>query len=202
MNNSSFQSFFLRFTSYLFTFLSLAVFAIKPVFAVNEYLKADDYLAQVEANNQEIRAIDMTLDSLLLKPREAEMVYEPYISAGGQYMKDKSGPTYGSTLSAKEMDVFSLNAAFNKKWAGGVSLSVGYAQAITALDLYSPLQLTPDQSLSQFTAYDVRPSVRLEQSLIKDRKGGLTVSGIGKTRLAARQGAYMQVFKRQQIIIK
>ena len=197
MNKLHMQSYFVKFIASVFISATLAGVSFSA-----QYTGVDEYLAQVESHNQEIKAIDMTLDSLRRKPLETEMAYSPYISAGAQYMKDKSGPTYGSTLSAKEMDIFSLNAAFNKKWDGGASLSVGYTQAVTALDLYSPLQLTPDQSLSQFTAYDVRPSVRFEQSLIKERAGGLTRSAINKTKLVARQGAYMQVFKRQQIIIK
>lgn len=169
--------------------------------SAQEILTLDNYLKQVEENNSEVKAIDLAIESLGKKILELDMVYSPYLSADYNYTNDKSGSSFGSSLNANEITAHSLNLSAGKKFVSGASLTCGYMSSKASLDLAEPLKLG-NNNLYSFTAYDMKPFVRIEQSLLRDYKGGVTLYGIKKAKASVLSGQYMQIFKKQQIYFK
>ena len=71
-------------------------------------------------------------------------------------------------------------------------LTAGYSDTAAMFDLLSPTPIIGSLVLKDFTGYELRPTVKLEQSLLKDWKQGLTRLGIEGVELidrAPRHGA-------------
>lgn len=165
-------------------------------------LTVEDYIAQVEKNNQEIAAADLSINAAGLKLREMDLAYAPYLTGAASYTDDKSGAGFGSTLPTKAMTVTQYNLGLAKKWATGSTVSLGYSNSQAVFDLLYPTAIIGPGALSSFTGYELRPSIRLDQSLIKDNWAGMTRSGIEKAKAAVRAGQYMQLMRRQQVVLR
>ena len=179
----------------LFLFISSTAFAVQQ-------LSLDSYLSQVEAGNPEVRAINASIDATELKMLELDMVYSSLFSGGYNYLKDKSGVGFGSTLPTEEMTANSWNLGLSKKLDFGTNLSMGYTNAIADFKLLSPTTIIPGTTLSSFTGYEIKPFFQVQQSLLRDFKSGLTKAGINKTKALSKSGQYIQLFKKQQIMLK
>ncbi|MHB9155176.1 MAG: TolC family protein, partial [Endomicrobiales bacterium] len=165
-------------------------------------LTLDDYLKKVEANNPEIKAIDLSVDAMGDKVQELDMVYSPFLMAGYNYSNDRSGAGFGSTLPTKGMTVNSLNVSASKKLLFGANVTAGYAGSSAVFDLLEPTAIIGPDLRSSFTGYQMQPFVRVEQSLLRDFKSGLTQSGIRKAKASTLSGQYMQLFRRRQILTR
>lgn len=165
-----------------------------------ETLSLQAYLNNVDNNNPQLKSINSAIEAMDNKLAELDMVYGTYFSANGVYSIDKSGSGFGSTLAADEMDVSSLNLGLSKKFNTGSMLSAGLSGSLVDFKLSSPFTLN-SQSLNSFSAYDLKPFARIDQSLIKDTKGGQTALFISKTKASVKAAKYMQVFAKQQVML-
>lgn len=161
----------------------------------------DDYLNRVEAQDPEIKSIDLALESMGKKTLELDMVYSPFITGDYTYTDDKSGFNFNSPLVMNGMTADAWNLAAAKKFRTGTSVTFGYGGSAANLDLADPISFGSG-TLQKFTAYDIRPFVSLQQSILRDFNGGLTQSGIDKAKAAARAGQYVQLYRRQQLLLK
>ncbi len=182
----------------LFTFLITLASAL-PCWP-QEPFTLEKYLSQVETNNQDIRSVNFSIMSIDQKIQEVDTAYVPFLGAGLSYTKDKSGPGLNSTLPTKEMDIVGLNVGINKKWRTGTSLSFTYTDMLASLDLLTPTQVIGPDKVTSLAGFQIKPSVRIDQSLIKDTKNGLTQAGIGKAKASALSGRYLLLFRKQQIL--
>ncbi|MDD5687897.1 MAG: TolC family protein [Elusimicrobia bacterium] len=170
--------------------------------AAQEILTIEKYLSQVEENNPDIKSVELSIKAIDQKILEMDMAYSPYFSGNFNYMDDKSGPGFGSTLPTQEMWLTSWNLGLNKKFPFGSLVSLGYIDSTAEFDLTQPTVIIGPDKVSNFKGYDIKPFVRVKQSLLKDYNSRLTQSGIKKAKNAARAGQYMQIFKKQQILLK
>ncbi|MFH1258861.1 MAG: TolC family protein [Elusimicrobiota bacterium] len=182
--------------------IAIALFSRSGFAAEGEIFTLDEYLEQVEKNNPELKSVDLSIQAMEKKVLELEMVYSPVFSAGYNYTDDKSGAGFGSTLPAKEMKAGAYTLGLNKKFFTGSTVGVGYTSSRAKFDLFSPTKIIGDEELSGFTGYEIKPFLHVEQSLLRDFSSGLTQLGIKKAKAAARAGQYLQLFKRQQILMQ
>lgn len=175
------------------------VTAIPLAASAQEMLSLDEYLQKVQQNNPEIKSVDLSIDAMGKKVLELDMTYSPFLSGGYTYTDDKSF-SFGSSLATKEArsNVWNINAV--KKFGFGSTISLGYVNADATYDLLSPTAVVGDTKVSNFTGYQVRPALQVQQSLLRDFNSGLTRSGIDKTKAATRAGQFLQLFKKQQIL--
>jgi outer membrane protein TolC len=186
----------------LSTVFLLAGLSAGAVSASAEALTLDQYLSRVEAANPELRGLDLSLKAMSEKVLELDMVYSPFLSGTGTYIDDKSGPGFGSTLLTDETKGFEWTAAASEKFPTGTSLSVGYSYMGVNMDLLAPYNFGPGYgSLKNFDGYELKSYARVDQSLLRDFWYGLTQVGIDKAKAAVVAGQYLQVFKRQQIML-
>ena len=163
-------------------------------------LTLDGYIAQVDANNAEVKSADLSIDATGKKILELDLTYSPYFSGSVNCVDDKSGVSFGSTLPVDTMEALSLDLGLVKKFATGSSVTFGYSDSAAKFDLMYPTSLLANTpAVSSFSGYEIKPFVKVEQSLLKDIGEGLTVSGINKAKAAARAGQYLQLFRKQQI---
>jgi len=167
-----------------------------------ETLTLGDYLKKVRTNNPEIKSIELSIDAMGKKVLELDMAYSPYLSGGYNYTDDKSGPGFGSTLLTKEMTANSWTVNASKKFGFGSTVSLGYSSMDARFDLLTPTAIIGPALLSDFAGYQIKPFARIEQSLLRDINSGLTRSGIEKARASVRAGQYMQLFRKQQILMR
>ncbi len=165
-----------------------------------ESLSVDQYLTQVEARNPEIRAVDQGFDAMGLKILELDMVYSPFLSGAYTYMDDKSGSGFGSTLQMDEMKASQWSLGLSKKFSTGTSVSAGYSSTNSIINLSQAINLGAGPT-TNFDGYEIKPVIRLDQSLLRDLGYGLTQVGIDKAKAGVRAAQYMQLFKRQQILL-
>jgi outer membrane protein TolC len=194
------------------TFIFLSVLfccAFQPLLAQNAapakgVLGLDDYLKQVGKSNPDILSANLSVDSLGKKVLEMDMIYSPIFMGNYTSIDDKSGPGYDSTLIAKELKATVWNFGLSKKWTTGSSTTLGYTNTAANLDLLTPYEpFGPSgPQLYNFNGYDIKPYLRLDQSLLRDFMSRLTKAGINKAKAATRAGQYMQVFRAQQTLFK
>jgi len=164
-------------------------------------LTMDDFLAQVKSNNPDIKAANYSLDSMGKKVLEMDMVYSPFLSANYSWLDDQSGPGYGASWYPKEMKIDNWNFGFNKKFRTGSTLTAGYTNTFMNIDLLLPLNIF-GMSYSTINGYNIKPFIRVEQSLLRDLMSGMTGAGIEKAKSAVKAGQYMQVFRNQQTMFR
>ena len=165
-------------------------------------LPLSDYLSQVRAKNPELQAIDMGIAAMGQKIQELDMVYSPLLNGSYNYTDDRGVAAFGSSLPTNRMTANSINMNASKKFLFGSTVSLGVNCMDATFDLVEPTQIIGPNKLSQFTGYDVKPFARIEQSLLRDFKSGLTLSGINKARSAMASVRYGQVFRKQQLHMK
>jgi outer membrane protein TolC len=185
----------------IYTKLLLLIFISSASFA-SQQLSLENYLSQVEAGNPDVKAINASIEASELKMMELDMVYSSLFSGGYNYLKDKSGASFGSTLPTDEMTVNSWNLGLNKKLDFGTNLSVGYTNTDADFRLLAPTTIIPSVTLTNFTGYEIKPYFSFQQSLLRDYKSGLTKSGINKAKALSKSGQYIQLFKKQQILLQ
>jgi outer membrane protein TolC len=130
------------------------------------------------------------------------MVYSPFVNAGYNYADDRSGVGFGSTfpIDRTRSDVWNINAI--KKFGTGSTVTLGYTGTKARIDLLAPAAVVGPDEISNFTAYDMKPFIRVDQSLLRDFNGGITKAGIDKNKAAVLSGQYLQLFRRQQILLR
>lgn len=172
--------------------------------SAQQKMTLEEYIAAVEANNAEIKAADLAIESISNKILELDMAYSPYLSGGYSYTDDRSGDSFGSTLPTDRIQGGGWNLTAAKKFTSGGTLSAGYTSSDATLSLSEPTEVFgPDLGkISSFTGYEMKPYVKYEQSLLRELGGGLTKAGIMKSKAAARAGQYAQLFKKQQALLK
>jgi outer membrane protein TolC len=170
--------------------------------AGQEVITLDQYLSRVETADPELRGLDLSLKAMGEKILELDMVYSPFLNGTATYLDDKSGPGFGSTLLTDETKGYEWTAGISEKFPTGTSLSAGYSYMGVNMDLLAPYNFGPGYgALKNFDGYQLKPYVRLDQSLLRDFWYGLTQVGIDKAKAAVVAGKYLQVFKRQQIML-
>ncbi|OGS19519.1 MAG: hypothetical protein A3J83_02680 [Elusimicrobia bacterium RIFOXYA2_FULL_40_6] len=185
-----------------FKILSVLVIPVllSNVFAQN-VLTLESYLKNVNSGNPSLKAANMSIESAGNKVLEMDMVYSPFVSANYTWMDDKSGSGFGSSLDTKQMLLNSWTLGINKKWYTGSTLSFGYTNSDSDIKLNSPFSFGP-YSLTNFKATDIKPFLRLEQSLLRDFMSRQTNASINKSKAQARSGQYMLLYSVQQGIFK
>ena len=163
-------------------------------------LSLQSYLDTVDNSNPQVKSINAAIESMDNKLAELDLVYGTYFSANGVYSKDKSGTSFGSPIATDEMDISSLDLGLSKKFNTGSKLSAGLSGSLVDFKLSSPYTLG-GQSLSSFSAYDLKPFARIDQSLLKDLRGGQTDLSINKAKSSVKSAKYMQVFAKQQVVL-
>jgi outer membrane protein TolC len=110
---------------------------------------------------------------------------------------------FGSTLPTKQMQAESFDANFVKKYISGSQLSAGLSANVASFELFYPFEVFPSQFLTDFSGFQIRPFIRLDQSLLKDLgENGQTQSGIRKVKSSMAAARYMQLFSKQQVMLK
>lgn len=166
-------------------------------------LTLDEYLKQVVNNNSEIKACDLTVKAMENKILELDMVFSSVLGGGYNYIYDKSGAGFGSTLPTDKMTVDSWSFNYMKKLRTGSSITAGYASSSAGFDLLSPTDILGNGTkYSSFNGSDIKTFFKVDQSLLRDFKSGITKTGIDKVKALNRAGQYMQIFKKQQILLK
>ena len=177
--------------------LYLAVFALP----LNAQMTLEDYLNKVEVSNPEVRSLNSAIEASQKKVLELNMVYSPLVTADVNYMDDKSGISFESPLFANEIKSTSWDIEASKKFTTGSTLSMGYKSFTANFNLLYPFDFN-GKLLSNFTGYELQPYIKLQQSLLRDFNSGITMSGINKSKMAARSNEYIQLLKKQQTILK
>jgi outer membrane protein TolC len=181
--------------------LILSLFLSAPVPA-QDILTLKNFLSEVEKKNHELISASFAIEAMGKKMKELDMAYSPFASLDASYIIDKSGAGFGSTLPTKEMRAGTLDAAVSQKWPSGSNLSAGLTANAASFDLYYPTRILSSDLLSNFAGYELKPFIRFDQSLLKDLFNGQTQSGINKTKSAIKAAQYMQLFAKQQIVLK
>ncbi len=184
------RKYFLVFASLLFVLPELCA-----------QLTLDDYLKKVDEANPELKSINSAIEASQKKILELDMVYSPMLNADINYMDDKSGISFQSPLYANEIKSTSWDISASKKFDTGSTLSLGYRSYTAQFNLLTPFPWN-GANLSNFTGYELQPYIKFQQSLLQDLRSGLTNSGIRKSRMAAKANEYLQVLKRQQLILQ
>ena len=175
-------------------FFSTACFA-------QDKLSLDDYLKQVINSNSDVKSAGLAIEATANKVLELDMVYSPLLNAGFNYNNDRSGAGFGSALPYDKMEAETWNLNLSKKLELGSTLSAGYTSSSAEFNLMSPTNIF-GQNYSSFAGYQQQAFIRMDQSLLRDFGSGLTKSGIEKSKFIALAGQYVQLFKKQQLLLK
>ncbi len=176
----------------------IVILAFHPLQAV---MTMEDYLRSVEQKNPEIVSADFAIRASQKKTLELDLVYSPLFTADYNFVDDKSGFTFTTVLPATEIKATQWDFGASKKFSTGSTVSIGYSSLWADFNLLTPVQFGSD-TLQNFTGYQFKPFIQLEQSLLRDFFSGLTQSGIDKSKAAARAGQYAMLFKKQQALLQ
>jgi outer membrane protein TolC len=162
----------------------------------------EEYLKQVEQNNPQIKAINLYYQSIGNKVLEADMTYSPYLNGTYNMVQDKSGSGFGDTLPMEKVDSNSWSISANKKFITGTTLSLGYADTTSKLNLTEPTTIFPNYTTDNFKGYQLNTFLKFEQSLLRDFGSHLTSSGIKKSKALVKAEQYLQLYQKQQLLIQ
>lgn len=181
--------------------LTLTILNLFSENKLSNKLSIDEYVKMVENQNPEIQSINNFIDAMGKKILEIDMVFSPYLSSAYNYTLDKSGSDFGSPVQADQLNIGSLNLSVNKKFDFGGFVSFGYGDTSTKAKLSKAIDIE-DEKMSKFKVYNLKPFVKIEQSLLRDFNSNLTKSGINKSKFLVKAGQYSSLFNKQQIIFK
>lgn len=167
----------------------LAVFA-QPAGA--EILSVADYLDLVRQNNTELQSVQANIDTVKGKIAEIERAYSFYLSAGINYANDQSGRPYSPMLRINRVANLGYDVSINKQFKTGTQFSAGLNASYGQYDYGSGLA---------YELNDIAPFVRLQQSLLKEYKGGTTKASMALAKAKAKSVLYMLEYKKQAIIL-
>ena len=181
--------------------LAVFFFGVAAAAWAQEALSLEQYLSKVEAFNPEVQAIDLATQAMGLKILEMDMVYFPFLNGDYTYLDDLSGPGIGSTFLTKEIKAEAWSVGASEKFPSGTTLSLGYSNLNGVFDLLEATPIWNPRPVTHFDGTELKPFVKLDQSLLRDFLYGVTQAGIDKSKAAVRSGQYFQLFKRQQILL-
>jgi outer membrane protein TolC len=175
-----------------FLFVSLFIFT---GVAYCEMLTLNEYLDMVIKNNSELRSAQLSIDAVNGKLAEIEKFYSYSLSAGVNYLDDRSGRPYNPSVRMDDMSKLSYDAGISKQFATGTQVSLGLNGSLGRYK-YAPGSVAKNHDLS-----DIAPFVKLQQSLWKDINGGSTKAGIAKSKASAKSALYLLEYKKQNILL-
>ena len=177
------------------------IFAINFNVNASDFLSLEVYLHRVEELNPQIQGTNISIKAMSEKSLEMDMVYSPYLNGGYTYSKDRSGSSFGSSLPLEETGTHQWEVSLIKKTSLGMQVSTGYNTLSGDFKLSEPAEISKDNTTDHFKGYEARPFVRVEQSLLRDYRSGLTQSGIDKSKALVKAGQYRSFFQKQQILL-
>jgi len=181
----------------VFPLLWLLVFASIPAQA--EVLGLDAYIGQVESANHGMQASHLAAAGLRQKNAEAGAAYIPVFTADMTVSDDRSGGSVESAIQANAIQSAVWNIGLSKRFPTGTRIHAGYANTAMPLDLASPYPINAQTWSSHFTAHDIKPYLRLEQSLLRDGFGQTTAAGLRRIEYAIQSAEYLEAANRQRI---
>lgn len=179
--------------------LLLSILCLSQAYS-QEVMTVEQYLEQVQSRNPEIKEVDLSIQANSQKILELEMIYSPLLTAGYNYIDDRGGAGFGSSLPLDKMTSNAWNIGASKKFKTGSNISLGYSSSDSEISLVEPTAIIGDNKISGFTGYEIKPFIRVDQSLLRDFNG-LTEVGIQKAKATARSGQYLQLFRKQQTLL-
>ena len=190
MNNNLWRLKFIIAMSFV---ICLSSFAI-----AGTLLREDEYINQVEKNNQNIQSINLSYQAIEKKAVELDMTYSPYLDSSFTMAGDGSG-SLSSSLPIKDISSNSLSMTLSKKYESGSKIDVGYSLINSNINLTKSTNIY-GSDMTSFSTYQLTPTVSFEQSLLRDYKGRLTSTGIKKTKATLRANQYSLLYNKQQIL--
>jgi len=165
-----------------------------------DVITLDNYLSRVEAENPDVIAVNLSIEAAWQKVLEMDMAYSPILSGSYNRIDDRSGPGFGSTLATDEMKANALSVNASEKFKTGTNVSFGYTYTGADFSLLAPFNYN-GQNYSNFSGYQVTPTLSLSQSLLRDFGASLTQAGIDKAKSAVLAGQYILLYKKQQLML-
>lgn len=166
----------------------LAVFA-QPAGA--QILSVADYLDLVRQNNTELQSVQANIDAVKGKIAEIERAYSFYLSAGINYANDQSGRPYSPQMQINRITNLGYDVSINKQFETGTKFAAGLNGSYSQYD----------SNIFAYELNDIAPFLKLEQSLLKEYKGGTTKASMALAKAKAKSALYMLEYKKQAIIL-
>ncbi|MDR2425934.1 MAG: TolC family protein [Endomicrobium sp.] len=171
--------------------LLLSFVAAVPVYG--EMLTMQQYLDIVSKNNSELQSVQANINAIKGKIAEIERAYSYFLSAGVTYADDQSGrPLVSDILTMERMTSFNTDVSVNKQFETGTNISIGLQGSYGNYN---------NRISSDYEVTDLSPFIKLEQSLLKDWKGGATKASIAQARANAKSALYLLEYKKQNILL-
>jgi outer membrane protein TolC len=175
--------------------LIVFLFVLTSVAAYCDMLVLNDYLDIVLENNNDLKALQLNIDSINKKLAEIERVYSSFLIVGIDYLGNSSRSPYNSQITNPgNLTNLSYDMVISKQLLFGTQISLGingsshhYRYTFGAMN---------------YDVNDVRPFIKLQQSLLKDINGVLTKTSIDERRSRAKSALYLLGYKKQNILLK
>jgi len=161
-----------------------------------DFLTQDQYINKVKENNPQLKEIEYTKSSITKKLQEVYRAYSVYLNADASYSDDHNRSILNPAsvfFQDVDMTAFDLDVSLNKEFNTGTVLTLGYGTQETTSN-YPFMD-------SKYTYGKTAPYIKLEQSLLKNFKGGLTEASIAKAKASAESLLYLQIYKEQQLLL-
>lgn len=174
-----------------FIFMCGCIFLATSSFG--EFLTVEQYVKKVEENNNTLKEIDYQIEAITKKFKESFRAYSMSLGSNLGYANDKTRVYNPSSEEFADQGVQALNfdVSVNKQLETGTLLSAGYGTNYSSVKYIFP----------EYTTTDMAPYIALEQSLLKNFKGDLTKISIAKFKASAQSLLYIQIYKKQQILL-
>jgi outer membrane protein TolC len=163
-------------------------------FAAAEYLDLDGYVDLVLKNNTDLQSINADIDSIEGKIAAVQRTYSYYLNAGASYSNDKSRRQTYNGAAVDDLKNVSYDVSINKQiMATGTQLSLGFNGSYNAVSLLNSGNGTQNDLAG--------PYISVQQSLLKDLKGGSVKPYLAKYVADAQSALYLLQYQKQSIIM-
>ncbi|MCL2335194.1 MAG: TolC family protein [Endomicrobia bacterium] len=157
-----------------------------------EMLTIQQYMDLVAKENSKLKSVEANIEAVRGKIAQIEQVYSYFLSAGANYLNDKSGRPYSPLNQINGLSNFSYDASVNKQFETGTTVTLGLNGSYGQYNYLSGLG---------YHVNDLAPFVSVRQSLLKDFNGGATKASMSKARADANSALYLLLYQKQQIIL-
>jgi outer membrane protein TolC len=175
------EKLFMNGVKLLFSSVFILMLILTNVHAMG-VLTIDKYMDMVLENNSELKSIQLKIDALEGKLAETEKIYFYYLSTGVNYSEDYKKEFYSNNDESNKNVKY--DTKIDKQFATGTKIT------LSLNNLYN-----------RNTNYNIRPSIELEQSLLKNMGGVHTKAEIEKVRASTKSTLYKLEYDKQNILL-
>lgn len=158
----------------------------------SQALSLEKYLSEVSKNNDEYQSNQILEQSGFVRSEEGFLMLSPNLTGNLSYVKDKQPQLFVTTSPNTKIENYDVGVT--KKFSTGTNVKLGYDNSYVRLEDHNT------QFVVHSRTWFIKPSISIEQSLLRDLFGTETKALINLKNSQAKAQGHFKKFSNQKIL--